>query len=62
LQEALPKFLPIVIHRDESVAEALANKQPLGDYAANSLASEEILTLANWCLIHLPEKIKTINA
>lgn len=62
LQTALPQFLPITIHRDESVAEALASKQPLGEYAANSLASEEILTLANWCLIHQPKKIKTMNA
>jgi cellulose biosynthesis protein BcsQ len=41
-----------VIHRDEAMAECLAAKQPLGEYRSDSLAAEEILTLANWCLLH----------
>ncbi|MFH2815221.1 cellulose biosynthesis protein BcsQ [Enterobacter ludwigii] len=46
------RLLPIVIHRDEGMAECLASKQPLGEYRSDSLAAEEILTLANWCLLH----------
>ncbi|MDI8507205.1 cell division protein, partial [Salmonella enterica subsp. enterica serovar Lubbock] len=43
---------PIVIHRDEAMAECMASKQPLGEYRSDSLAAEEVLTLANWCLLH----------
>ncbi len=46
------RLLPIVIHRDEGMAECLASKQPLGEYRSDALAAEEILTLANWCLLH----------
>ncbi|WP_440530380.1 cellulose synthase operon protein YhjQ/BcsQ, partial [Serratia nevei] len=46
-------LLPVVIHRDEALAEALAVKQPLGEYRPESLAADEVLTLANWCLINL---------
>ena len=46
------RILPMVIHRDEAMAECLASKQPLGEYRSDSLAAEEILTLANWCLLH----------
>jgi cellulose synthase operon protein YhjQ len=46
------RLLPMVIHRDEAIAECLASKQPLGEYRSDSLAAEEILTLANWCLLH----------
>lgn len=46
------RLLPMVVHRDESMAECLASKQPLGEYRSDSLAAEEILTLANWCLLH----------
>lgn len=46
------RLLPMVIHRDEGMAECLASKQPLGEYRSDSLAAEEILTLANWCLLH----------
>ena len=34
------------------MVECLAAKQPLGEYRSDSLAAEEILTLANWCLLH----------
>lgn len=54
--QSLRNLLPLFIHRDEAVAEALAAKQPLGEYAPQSLAAEEINTLANWCLIHGAEK------
>ncbi|EJL5208330.1 cellulose biosynthesis protein BcsQ [Salmonella enterica] len=46
------RLLPIVIHRDEEMAECMASKQPLGEYRSDSLAAEEVLTLANWCLLH----------
>lgn len=46
------RLLPMVIHRDEAMVECLASKQPLGEYRSDSLAAEEMLTLANWCLLH----------
>lgn len=45
-------LLPILIHRDESMAECLAAKQPLGEYRPDALAAEEMMTLANWSLLH----------
>lgn len=51
--QTLGGLLPVVIHRDEAMAEALAVKQPLGEYRPESLAADEVLTLANWCLINL---------
>ncbi|EKN3957321.1 cellulose biosynthesis protein BcsQ [Yersinia enterocolitica] len=53
--QSLDSLLPIFIHRDEAMAEALAAKQPLGEYSAQSLAAEEVMTLANWCLINAAE-------
>jgi cellulose synthase operon protein YhjQ len=50
------RLLPMVIHRDEGMAECLASKQPLGEYRGDSLAAEEILTLANWCLLHFARR------
>ncbi len=46
------RILPTTIHRDEALAECLAAKQPLGEYRSDSLAAEEMVTLANWCLLH----------
>lgn len=46
------RLLPVAIHRDEALAESLAAKQPLGEYRPDSLAAEELLTLAGWCLMH----------
>ncbi|CNL56744.1 cellulose synthase [Yersinia aleksiciae] len=54
--QSLDTLLPIFIHRDEAMAEALAAKQPLGEYSAQSLASEEMVTLANWCLINVADR------
>lgn len=53
--QTLGGLLPVVIHRDEAMAEALAVKQPLGEYRPESLAADEVLTLANWCLINLKD-------
>lgn len=58
-QQSIPNLLPVTIHNDEALAESLANKQPLGEYMSHSLAAEEILTLANWCLIHKSKKATT---
>jgi len=33
------RLLPMVIHRDEAMAECLASKQPLGEYRSDSLAA-----------------------
>lgn len=52
----LPHLLPLFIHRDEALAESLAAKQPLGEYRPESVAAEEIVTLANWCLINLTKE------
>ncbi|HEI8868096.1 TPA: cellulose synthase operon protein YhjQ [Serratia odorifera] len=51
--QTLNGLLPMVIHRDEALAEAMAVKQPLGEYRPDSLAADEVLTLANWCLLNL---------
>jgi cellulose biosynthesis protein BcsQ len=50
--QSQPRMLPVVIHRDEAMAECLAAKQPLGEYRSDSLAAEEVITLANWCVMH----------
>lgn len=46
------RLLPMVLHRDEAMVECLASKQPLGEYRGDSLAAEEMLILANWCLLN----------
>lgn len=50
---SLTSLLPLLIHRDEALAESLLSKQPLGEYRPLSLGAEEIATLATWCLINL---------
>ncbi|CNI37314.1 cellulose biosynthesis protein BcsQ [Yersinia vastinensis] len=54
--QSLNNLLATFIHRDEAMAEALAAKQPLGEYSAQSLAAEEVMTLANWCLINVVDR------
>ena len=54
--ESQPHIVPVSVHHDEAVAECLMAKQPLGEYRRDSLAAEEILTLANWCLLHYSGK------
>ncbi|MEI2266665.1 cellulose biosynthesis protein BcsQ [Erwinia sp. CGal63] len=53
---SLKNFIPLTIHRDEAVAEALLNKQPLGEYRPHALAAEGMMTFANWALINLRER------
>lgn len=50
---SLNPLIPLLIHRDEALAEALMMKQPVGEYRPHALVSEEITTLANWLLLHL---------
>lgn len=50
--QSLDRLLPLTIHQDEAVPESLAAKKTVGEYAQNSLAAGEVLTLANWCLIN----------
>ncbi len=50
---SLNNLIPLLIHRDEALAEALMMKQPVGEYRPHALVSEEITTLANWLLLHL---------
>lgn len=38
------------VHRDTAMREALANKHPVGAYAPGSLAAQDALGLARWCL------------
>lgn len=38
------------VHADEAVAEALAHKLPVGLYMPNSLAAQDLSSLAVWCL------------
>jgi cellulose biosynthesis protein BcsQ len=44
------RLLPQPLHEDARVPAALASKQPLGRYAADSLAAADIDGLALWCL------------
>jgi cellulose synthase operon protein YhjQ len=52
-QQSLPRLLPLILHRDEAMAESLAAKRPVGEIAALSKSCQEIQTLASWCQIHL---------
>jgi cellulose synthase operon protein YhjQ len=48
-------LVPCVIHEDEAVREALARKQLLAQSAPQSLAMQDFMALANWC-------VKTLEA
>ncbi|WP_419964276.1 cellulose biosynthesis protein BcsQ [Pantoea vagans] len=50
---SLTELIPLLIHRDEALAESLMMKQPVGEYRPHALVSEEIITLANWLLLNL---------
>lgn len=52
----LRNLIPLMIHRDEALSEALLMKQPLGEYRPHALATEEITTLANWLLMHVAKR------
>lgn len=44
-------LLPIHLHADEAMAEALARREPVGRYAPGSLIAQDIISLASWCLL-----------
>ena len=50
---SLHNLIPLLIHRDEALSEVVLNKQPLGEYRPHALASEEIVTLANWLIMYV---------
>jgi cellulose synthase operon protein YhjQ len=56
--EHKPIFSPVVIHRDESVREALACKQTVFDFAPSSQAAYDFLALATWLLARLGQVAK----
>ncbi|UZD97758.1 cellulose biosynthesis protein BcsQ [Pseudomonas corrugata] len=43
------RLLPVTVHSDEAMREALACKQPVGRYAPGSLVAQDVLSLAIWC-------------
>ncbi|MGF6400255.1 cellulose synthase operon protein YhjQ [Pseudomonas frederiksbergensis] len=49
------RLLPITVHSDEAMREALASKQPVGRYAPDSLVAQDVLSLAIWCQAHQGE-------
>ncbi|MGE9552941.1 cellulose biosynthesis protein BcsQ [Erwinia amylovora] len=53
---SLNNLVPVAIHRDEAMTEALMSKQPLGEYRPLSLAAEGVMTFANWAIINLRGK------
>ncbi|NHH99979.1 MULTISPECIES: cellulose biosynthesis protein BcsQ [Oceanimonas] len=44
------RLLPLALHQDETMAEALAHKLPLGTYAPLSETADRIHSLAVWCM------------
>lgn len=44
-------LLPIHLHADEAMAEALARREPAGRYAPGSLIAQDLISLASWCLL-----------
>lgn len=52
-KQLLPQFLPVVMHQDETVIEAFAHKQPVGEYASQSVASQDAASLAHWCVTNI---------
>ncbi|QMV51736.1 cellulose biosynthesis protein BcsQ [Ewingella americana] len=52
-QQSLPRLLPVILHRDEAMAESIAAKRPVGEMAPQSKSCQELQALASWCQIHL---------
>lgn len=44
------RVVPVVVHQDEAMGEALACKQSVIGYAPQSLVTEDAISLATWCL------------
>jgi len=47
---------PQVLHRDESMAEALAHKMPVTRYNPDSLAAQNAISIAVWCLARVGKR------
>lgn len=43
--------VPINLHADEAMGEALACRVPVGHHAPGSLIAQDIISLASWCLL-----------
>ncbi|MFP1877146.1 cellulose biosynthesis protein BcsQ [Lonsdalea quercina] len=52
----LQSLLPVIVHQDEALSEAMMMKQPVGEYRPSSLAAEEVATLAAWLLLNVTEQ------
>ncbi|MFP1742277.1 cellulose biosynthesis protein BcsQ [Lonsdalea quercina] len=52
----LQSLLPVIVHQDEALSEAMMMKQPVGEYRPSSLAAEEVATLAAWLLLNVTER------
>ncbi|MFP1908092.1 cellulose biosynthesis protein BcsQ [Lonsdalea quercina] len=52
----LQSLLPVIVHQDEALSEAMMMKQPVGEYRPFSLAAEEVATLAAWLLLNVTEQ------
>lgn len=48
-------LLPLTVHLDEAIREAMAFRQPVGQYAPDSLGAQDALSLATWCLARRQE-------
>lgn len=44
-------LLPISLHADEAMGEALARCEPVGRYSPGSLIAQDLVSLASWCLL-----------
>ncbi|KMM85186.1 cellulose synthase operon protein YhjQ [Pseudomonas taetrolens] len=44
-------LVPISLHADEAMNEALARREPVGRYAPGSLIAQDVISLASWCLL-----------
>lgn len=49
------RLLPLTVHLDEAIREAMAFRQPVGQYAPDSLGAQDALSLATWCLARRQE-------
>lgn len=53
------RFSPVVVHRDESLREALACKQTVFDFAPSSQSAYDFSALATWTLAKLGQVLET---
>lgn len=55
------RVVPVVIHQDEAVREALAFDQPVLNYAPHGEATRDILQLVRWLENSLPTMLRVAN-